>query len=1116
MTASGAANGDAFALPIGTVTFLLTDVEGSTLGWQAAPTLMGAAIARHYEILDVAVATHGGVRPQEQGEGDSIVGAFARASDALRAAVAAQHALVAEPWADGLREPIRVRMAIHTGEAQTRDEANYVGQAIIRTARLRAIAHGEQILVSQGARDLAVDQFGDEIEMVGLGLHRLKDLARPEHVWQVVSPGLRRAFPALRSLDAVPNNLPVDLSTFVGRQEEIASVVDLVRASRVVTLTGAGGAGKTRLAQHVAAQLADEWLDGAWWVELAPLDAGGVLAEVATVLRVNDPGALADRLSARELLVVLDNCEHVLDVVAPLVQSIVAKCPSVRVLATSRGPLDVPAEVTWRVPPLGVPNVAEAVTVERLAQFDAVHLFIDRARRARPNFELTSDNGPAVAELCARLDGIPLAIELAAARTKSLTPQQVLGGLDDAFRLLTGGSRLVMARQQTLEASIAWSHELLGAPERVLLRRLSVFAGGWDLEAAEAVCGGGELDAMGVLDALERLIDQSLVRVDENGSTARYQMLETVRQFAARQLDTTGESDTVVRAHTEWFRRFVLRPGADPYGPQEPLLIARFTAEMGNIASAFRELEADGDGDVLGDAVLAVVPFWNSVQQTRSGEAVLWLGKALAVDSGAPTARRARLLHASGEHGMHTGQPFVFWPDLQAAIEVGEAVSDVRTVAAARGILGMGIGLFDHSAGMEMLERALAEATSIQDDLAIVGVLYWQACLCWANAFDIRRATSILEDGEPLVKKVGSESISSAWVGCQAFVRSIAGDHAGVRTALAALPTTRLMPPGEVMRLQHEWQLAADLGEPGRTTRWFVDALLAFERGQNGLAITLMRELVADVLRQRDELEQWEALLEHTRQNALFPREASFSRFKQAQAHVIHGDVVAARSAFDDAHAQLVGTTNAWRDWTLYRLLAHTTEALIHRAEGDPVRAEEAVQSLLTVAVEQWFIRDALLALEMLAGLATARGSWVEAGRLAGAAQGQRDARQLHSRVEPFRSMLTNDLVAARAALGDDSFDAAFAEGRRLSFDDAVAYARRSRGDRGRPTIGWSALTPTERRVADLARLGRSNAEIGRELLMGIETVKTHLSSVYAKVGGANRTKLAALVPPAD
>ncbi len=284
-----------------------------------------------------------------------------------------------------------------------------------------------------------------------------------------------------------------------------------------MTITGAGGEGKTRLAQQVAAQASDSYPDGTWWIELAPVDASAIRSTIAAVVGIGEPNRLVERLVGR-MLIVIDNCEHVLDDISPLVRQIIAMRPDISILATSRGPLDVPGEVTWRVPPLSVPGPELAVAIDRLAQYDAVQLFTDRAQRARPNFALTTSNGPAIAELCARLDGIPLAIELAAARAKSLTPEQILRGLDDSLRLLTGGSRLVMPRQQTLEGSIQWSYDLLGERERILLRRVSVFAGGWDLEAAEAVCADDRLAVMDVLDALEELIDQSLVRVEDRGS----------------------------------------------------------------------------------------------------------------------------------------------------------------------------------------------------------------------------------------------------------------------------------------------------------------------------------------------------------------------------------------------------------------------------------------------------------------------------------------------------------------------------------------------------------------------------------------------------------------------
>ena len=549
----------AFALPIGTVTFLLTDVEGSTRLWSSeSAETMHAAMGRQLEILARAVDENEGVRPQEQGEGDSIVAAFARPSDALRAALAAQRALGAEAWPT--RSPILVRMAIHTGEAELRDDANYAGQAIIRCARLRALGHGGQVLVSGATRDLAIDQVAAEFELRPLGEHRLRDLGRPEVVWQLAHPELRAEFPPLVSLDASPHNLPVVMAPFIGRLEEIDTLSELVRSNRLVTATGAGGAGKTRLAQQVGAHVLDEFTAGVWWVELAAVTPEGVEGAVRLAIGMSDTmnvaleEAVRRKLDGRRSLLIIDNCEHVTGSVAPLVARLMSTAPTLHILATSRVTLDLPGELPWRVPSLALPDRHAALAVEVLSQFDAVRVFCDRARRARPNFRLDDDNGPAIAELCHRLDGIPLALELAAARCRMMSPMQILEGLDDSMRLLTGGSRALMPRQQTLEASIGWSVDLLTDAERVLLARLSVFVGGWALQAAETVCADSTLSSYAVFDALDRLVDHSLVTVSDAKRGSRFSMLETVCQFAWRMLSAeAGERSSVRDRHCAYF-----------------------------------------------------------------------------------------------------------------------------------------------------------------------------------------------------------------------------------------------------------------------------------------------------------------------------------------------------------------------------------------------------------------------------------------------------------------------------------------------------------------------------------------------------------------------------------
>ena len=483
-----------FHVPAGTVTFMLTDIDGSTRLWSRSPDAMAGAVAHSYAVLDRAIAEHDGVRPIEQGEGDSVVCAFSRASDALAAALQAQLKLRSAVWPDGL--DLRVRIALHTADAQLRDEGNYFGLALSRCARLRSIAHGGQTVLSRTTRDLVVDRLPAGVELVDCGVHRLRDLGRPENVFVLVHPDLDGDLGPLRSLDAFANNLPDHLTTFVGRTAELRQLREALAETRLLTLTGAGGAGKTRLALQLAADLLERFADGVWWADLATVTDPQLVGEsLAGVLGVRPlPGmtmleACGNYLASARALVVLDNCEHLLGGCAEVAEGLLHACPELVVVATSRTPLGMAGETGWRVPPLSVPPPERGRdSLEAVGQFDAVRLFMERARKARPNFVVTNDNAPAVAQICQELDGLPLAIELAAARVRMMSVEQIAVGLGDRFHLLTGGTRTVLPRHQTLRASVDWSHELLSDDERLLLRRLSVFAGGFTLDLSEAVC----------------------------------------------------------------------------------------------------------------------------------------------------------------------------------------------------------------------------------------------------------------------------------------------------------------------------------------------------------------------------------------------------------------------------------------------------------------------------------------------------------------------------------------------------------------------------------------------------------------------------------------------------
>jgi predicted ATPase/class 3 adenylate cyclase len=574
-------------LPTGTVTFFFTDLEVSTRLWDQEPDAMRAALARHDAILRDAVAVHGG--QVVKGRGDGVHAVFATADDAIGAAVDAQVAMSAESW--DVSEPLRVRIGIHSGAAELRG-GDYFGSVVNRAARLEAVAHGGQIVCSQATADLVRDSLPASVELVDLGDHTLRDLARRERVFQVAHPDLAREFAPLASLDAFGGNLPVHVTSFVGREEDVARIVAMLDEVSLVTLIGTGGVGKTRLAVQVAAEVMPRFADGAWFCELAAADDGDAMAQVIAAnlgCRQRQGLSLADSIvqfvKVRELLLVLDNCEHLLDDAGALADAVLRVCPRVRVLATSREALDVAGERVVRVWSLEAPPAA--ASGEELVQSAAVELFADRC--ADVGVELTWDapQWAAVGEICRRVDGIPLAIELAAARTPSMSPVDIAAHLDERFRLLTGKRRGRVERHQTLRATVEWSYQLLDSDGRVVFDRLGVFAGSFDGPAATAVACGDDLDAWEVTEALSSLIAKSMLSAETGpDGTSRYAMNETLRQFARERLEETGDADRWRRRHAEHYAAFAVTAGRGVKSPDEILWIARVHAELDELRAA--------------------------------------------------------------------------------------------------------------------------------------------------------------------------------------------------------------------------------------------------------------------------------------------------------------------------------------------------------------------------------------------------------------------------------------------------------------------------------------------------------------------------------------------------
>jgi predicted ATPase/class 3 adenylate cyclase len=518
-------------LPEGTLTFMLTDLVGSTRAWEAAPAAMREAMAQHDVIVDRCLRQHRGIEVPSGRAGDSILAVFPSAADAATCSIVLQRDFATERWPAGLT--LEIRVALHSGEAELRQD-QYHGQALNRCARLLATCHGGQILLTTATEELLVDELPARTELRDLGLHRLKDLTRPEHVFQLIDVDHPREFPPILSQQRQATNLPMQLTAFIGREGELRQLRELQGRTRSLTLTGPGGSGKTRLALELASELVPEHADGVWFIELGPVSGPQLVPQaVADTLRLKEQASrrlvdtLADHLRERQSLLVLDNCEHVVDSVAVLTAELLRECDGLRVLATSREPLKLPGEVTWRVPPLG--------------RDEAVRLFADRALAHEPHFRISDENMGTVMRICECVDRIPLAIELAAARVPVMPLDEILSRLENRFGLLTAANRTTVSRQQTLKATLDWSYDLLSDPERILFGRVSTFAGRFSLDAAEAVCSGGRLARGAVLDVLARLVDKSMVTLD----AGRYRCLETIRSYGRQRLEEAGELDAL-------------------------------------------------------------------------------------------------------------------------------------------------------------------------------------------------------------------------------------------------------------------------------------------------------------------------------------------------------------------------------------------------------------------------------------------------------------------------------------------------------------------------------------------------------------------------------------------
>ncbi|MGH2452822.1 MAG: ATP-binding protein [bacterium] len=724
--------------PTGVVTFLFTDIEGSTrLIQEWGDAEYADALAVHRHLLREAFEAHHGVEVETQGDGFLI--AFASARQAVLAAVQAQRAVAARRWPED--HAVRVRMGLHSGEP-IRSGNGYAGLDVHRAARICQAGHGGQILLSMTTRDLVADDLPAGVSLRDLGEHRLKDLARPQRVFEAVGAGVAADFPPLRTLTRLAHNLPVQLTSFVGREHEREEVKRLLSTTRLLTLTGSGGAGKTRLALQLAAEELEAFADGVWLVELASLsDPLLVPHAVASALGVREQAerpimaSLTEHLQFKRVLLLLDNCEHMIQACADLTDVLLRACPHLRILASSREALGIGGELAYRVPSLGVPDLRHLPPWDRLLDHEAIRLFVERAVFALPTFSLTDQNGPAIAQVCSRLDGMPLAIELAAARVKALPVERIAARLDDRFQLLTGGSRAALPRHQTLRGTMDWSYDLLSEQERMLFRRLSVFAGGWSLEAAEAVCSGDGLDRHEMLDLLSHLVDKSLIAAEGQNGDVRYRLLETIRQYARVLLTEANETSHVQRRHRDFF--LALASDAEPelMGAAQAVWLNRLEREHDNLRAA---LEASRDDRDFPEATFRLTGalwwfwfvrgYWNEARRWLD-----WLEAALIDELPASPAARGKAAYGAGLIAHRFGEFERAEAFSQASLALSREIGDKRGVAFSLFVLGT-IAVDFLAFRMTASERTMRESARAADLLEESQALFRELNHTWGLA----------------------------------------------------------------------------------------------------------------------------------------------------------------------------------------------------------------------------------------------------------------------------------------------------------------------------------------------------------------------------------------------
>ncbi len=799
--------------PSGTVTFLFTDIEGSTNLVQQYPEALPNLLARHHAILRQAIQGHHGYVFQVIG--DAFCTAFPTALDALQASITAQRLLQQEAWTPA---PIKVRMGLHSGAAtrealdeRADDYSNY--STLARVQRIMSSGHGGQILMSNSCAELVREELPAQVSLRDMGLQRLKGFLHPERLWQVVAPDLAQDFPPLPTPDTPPNNLPLQVTSLIGREGDLAEIKRLLQTARLVTLTGVGGSGKTRLALEVAAESLDQFPDGVFLVALAPIkEASLVLSTIAQVLGVNERGSMSllaslkEYLHGRHLLLLLDNLEQVISA-TPLLVDLLAACSQLSLLVTSREALRVRGEREYPVPPLTLPNLTALPPLETLSQYPAIELFVQRAQAIKPDFHLTNAIAPAVAEICARLDGLPLAIELAAARIKLLPPHALLARLEHRLEFLTDGARDLPARQQTLRSAIAWSYDLLDEKAKRFFRRMSVFVGGCTVDAAEAVAQDpDERGASSVLNQLSSLLDKSLLREVENANgEARFGMLEMLREFGGEQLAASGESEVIHRRHAEFFLSLA---EANLAGPDQVQSLKHLEQEHDNLRAALEwSRRAQGAGELCLHLTGTLGSFWEVHGYFSEGRH--WLSSVLTTEAAQRwTAARAQILARAAELAYRQSDYPATHAFAEESLAISRELGDRRGIASALIKLGnAATESGDYASAPDFLEEALAIWRELGDKHGTARALInlgWVAL----RSGDYPLANARLEESRALSRELADTR-------GMGFALAGLGEIAVRQGAYAR--ATQLIEESLALRRQigHEWGVGVSLGTLG-------------------------------------------------------------------------------------------------------------------------------------------------------------------------------------------------------------------------------------------------------------------------------------------------------------